>query len=221
MLDTVINGTRTSRSILGNLSIPDDPAEAIALLKSSGWPIDLGPLNDAGLSQRGTDLNKANLLTDATERAIFGSTADRTVDNALERLRAQIVSAQNTANGKGKVYFGSYVGTGNSGPDYPNSIVLPFTPAIVLMMGYIDTAGNSEPLWSHTAAAVLVNDTRLTPSTYWYKFGFGSISTNSRPYGKISGQSIYWYSIRDNNSPASPNDQFNNSGYTYYYVVLG
>lgn len=138
MLDTVVNGTRTSRSILGNLSIPDDPAEAIALLKSSGWPIDLGPLNDAGLSQRGTDLNKANLLSDETA-ALYGFEGDAaTVDMVLKTNFLGVPGlAWNYAklpssNGGGKIAYGDgkFVAIGtpnfyysNNGIDWRNSYI--------------------------------------------------------------------------------------------------
>ena len=38
-------------------------------------------------TQEGTPLNKANLLSDATETAMFGSAANRTVDERLPVLR--------------------------------------------------------------------------------------------------------------------------------------
>ena len=98
MVDTVINGTRTSRSILGNLSIPEDWAAARALLIGAGWPIDLGPLNPAGLSQKGTDLNKSTLLKDTTA-ALYGLGTDATPDDVLQELA------------KIKIVIGSYVGT--------------------------------------------------------------------------------------------------------------
>ena len=41
-------------------------------------------------TQEGTPLNKANLLSDATETAMFGSAANRTVDEAFAGLAAQI-----------------------------------------------------------------------------------------------------------------------------------
>lgn len=72
MNDTVIKGTRNSRSILGGLDIPDDPAEAIALLKSTGWPIDLGQLNPLGCLQIGTPYDKQNVLSDDTAEFLGG-----------------------------------------------------------------------------------------------------------------------------------------------------
>ena len=41
-------------------------------------------------TQEGTPLNKANLLSDATETAMFGASANRTVDEAFAGLAAQI-----------------------------------------------------------------------------------------------------------------------------------
>lgn len=142
MVDTVINGTRTSRSILGNLSIPDDPAEAIALLKSSGWPIDFGPLNPAGLSQKGTDLNKASLLTDALCSAL-GLATTATPTEAMEKLRQLTATAQSTANsantnanGRTRIEAGTKsVSSGKFSLDFS------FTPQVV-MVGLSDRNGN-------------------------------------------------------------------------------
>ena len=50
-------------------------------------------------TQEGTPLNKANLLSDATETAMFGSAANRTVDEAFAGLAAQIkLIMSNTAS---------------------------------------------------------------------------------------------------------------------------
>ena len=45
-------------------------------------------INTPGWNTTGTALNKANLLSDAVETAIWGSTANRTPNQALEKLRA-------------------------------------------------------------------------------------------------------------------------------------
>ena len=50
-------------------------------------------------TQEGTPLNKANLLSDATETAMFGAAANRTVDEAFAGLAAQIkLIMSNTAS---------------------------------------------------------------------------------------------------------------------------
>lgn len=51
-------------------------------------PIDLNGVNPSGVAQMGTPLNKANLLADATETAIWGNEANRTVDAALRQVAA-------------------------------------------------------------------------------------------------------------------------------------
>lgn len=146
MLDTVINGTRTSRSILGNLSIPDDPAEAIALLKSSGWLIDLGPLNDAGLSQRGTDLNKANLLSDETA-ALYGELPENpTVDNAFALISDMFYRA---SSGKAKITVTVKLADGTPVPDaYISPLVTQtggpvFTEPDGKAVGYVDAGSRT------------------------------------------------------------------------------
>lgn len=119
MLDTVINGTRTSRSILGNLSIPEDWALARAQLVGEGWPIDFGPLNDAGLSQRGTDLSKSTLLKDTTA-ALYGLGSDATPDDVL---RCGVIA---------KIATGFYQGTASTtSEESPIEIYTGFRPKYV------------------------------------------------------------------------------------------
>lgn len=130
MLDTVINGTRTSRSILGNLSIPEDWALARAQLVGEGWPIDFGPLNDAGLSQKGTDLNKSTLLTDETA-ALLGLDSAAVPDDAFRKCTTVL---------------GSYEGTGTWGET--RTIELGFRPRAV----YVRPTG-PVPTYDVTTAA--------------------------------------------------------------------
>lgn len=109
MQDTVIKGTRNSRSIIGSPSIPEAWEQARAQLIQSGWPIDLGNLNAAGLKTKGTDLNKENLLKDATA-ALYGLLATAVPDQVLAKARTLITAAQTAANERALVVTGSYIG---------------------------------------------------------------------------------------------------------------
>ena len=115
MRDTIIKGAGNSRllkSVPNALTLYPTHEALMQALATSGLPIDLLGLQAAGVEQMGTDLNKANLLTDATETAIWGNTANRTPDAALKQLRSLIATAQNTANGRSRIQAVSYVGTG-------------------------------------------------------------------------------------------------------------
>jgi len=105
MQDAIINGSGNSRflkSINEFLTLyPDYESFALALIEGT-LPIDLNGINPAGWAQQGTPLNKANLLSDATETAIWGNTGNRTVDAALAQLFSSDL----------KLITGSYTGDG-------------------------------------------------------------------------------------------------------------
>lgn len=132
MTDTVIKGTgnsRTLRTVPNALTLYPDFTAMITAMINGTFPIDLGGLQDAGLTTHGTDLNKANLLTNATETSIWGNSSNRTVNDAFSKLRSLITTAQSTAdtaqstatsantnaNARAKIEVGSYVGTDSGG----------------------------------------------------------------------------------------------------------
>ena len=134
MQDTIIKGTGNSRllrSVPNFLTLyPTYEAFAAALVGGT-LPVDLGALNASGVQTLGTALSKANLLTDAVEKAIWGSTANRTPSQALEKLRALIKTAQSTANGKGHVSYGTYTANGSNS----KTLTFPFEPKFLIVMG--------------------------------------------------------------------------------------
>lgn len=85
MKDTIIKGSRNSRSIIAASTVPEDWADARAQFISQGWPIDLGPLNPAGVEQMGDPLNKQTLLTDQTA-ALIGLGTDAVPDDVFQQL---------------------------------------------------------------------------------------------------------------------------------------
>lgn len=83
MKDTIIKGAGNSRllkSVPNVLTLYPTYESFVQALATSGLPIDLLGLQAAGVEQMGTDLNKATLLSDAAETAIWGTppTARRT-----------------------------------------------------------------------------------------------------------------------------------------------
>lgn len=158
----------------------------------------------------------------AALKTALGLATTATPTQAMEKLRQLVNTAQNTANGKAKIVFGSYAGrfsgTQTGGPSKAVSISLPFTPAVVIMIGtrnpdsrYDFIAGNKNAYW--------IMYTGFLSGNYVSGVGFG-YSSESTPYGAISGNTILWYTITGNGS-LYPMDQFDQIGYTYYYVALG
>ena len=88
MKDLVPKGTGNSRflrSVSNFLSLYPDYEAFVAALVDGTLPIDLAGINANGVTQVGTPLTKANLLTDATATAL-GLSGDPTVNDALYTL---------------------------------------------------------------------------------------------------------------------------------------
>ena len=143
MTDTVLRGTgnsRSLRSVSNFLTLyPSYNAFAQALVQGT-LPIDLGALNSAGLTRRGTDLNKANILTDATATGM-GLTASATPNQAFAKLRALIKAAQDDAdtaleNGI-SIQTGSYAGNGEK------TLTIHFSHSWHLFVAYPDSGSGS------------------------------------------------------------------------------
>lgn len=74
MQDTIIKGEGTSRSLkipASKAVVYQDVSAMVQDMVSGNFLFDLGPIRLEGVTQKGTDLNKANLLTDATA-ALYG-----------------------------------------------------------------------------------------------------------------------------------------------------
>jgi hypothetical protein len=86
------------------------------------------------VTEAGTDLNKANLLSDATA-TMLGLTGDPTVNEALAKLSDGL-----------KVAIGSYIGTGKNGAANPNVISgLSFRPDLLIVRN--NTATSDTDYW--------------------------------------------------------------------------
>lgn len=201
MVDTVINGTRQSRSILGNADIPLEWPEALAMLKSTGWKIDIGPLNAAGLTTKGTDLNKGNLFSD-TAAANFGLGANGTPDQAF-RLLSPVIR-------------GSYIGT-SKGCSEATSKSLTLDPLPRLMFLFANEVDWSYPLGVFNPISIPDNGV-WRDGSYKILAVAGSSSAQSVSYAraKRNGNTISWYFYDEYNRYESRG--FNTQGTTYYYI---
>lgn len=131
MQDAIINETGNSRylrSIAGFLqTYPNYEAFAAALVAGT-LPIDLAGINADGFAQVGTDLNKANLLTDATA-ALAGlgpeatpNTMFATLAGKINQLQGDLTALQNRVD--------NLIGSGTTalvdGTDMTNELYVKF-----------------------------------------------------------------------------------------------
>lgn len=218
MTDTVIKGSGNSRSLKtvpNALTLYPTHEALVAAMVDGTFPIDLGPLNDAGVQTRGMDLNKANLLSDATA-ALYGKGDNASPDEVL----AAIAPYLSKIGEKAQIEVGSYVGTGPGGINNPNSISFSFPVKIAAVVTMINPSGPQSLIYREKDNIwLLVGDTL---SFDWVEtYGFGIVSSGPKyPFGKISSdrKTIYWY------HPSGANNhgyQFNTAGYTYYYFAIG
>lgn len=148
MQDTVsknIGNSRSLKTVPNALTLYPTYEAMIAAMVNGTFPIDLCPLNPAGLVKKGDDLNKSTLLTDALCTAL-GLPTTATPTQAMEKLRQMAVAAQNTGNAKARAAFGSYTGTAPYNGS--QTIPLPGVPICVI----ITTAAG---FWMSGASVIL------------------------------------------------------------------
>lgn len=98
------------------------------------------------------------------------------------------------------LYTGHYTGTGKYGQNSPTSITFPFKPIILIGPISLNVAGR---------AINIVEPMKTSyEQHYWFPY---------QEYLKISadGKTISWYNT------SSARDQFNDSGYIYYFAAIG
>ena len=140
MTDGIIKGTGNSRylkSVANFMALyPTYEAFAQALIAGT-LPVDLYGVNAGGWQVRGSDINKASLLKDATA-SLYGKGTAATVDDILAAIRPLITAAQTTADSKALISTGSFTGSGTGGS---RSISFSRRPKIVFFTGNDDIDG--------------------------------------------------------------------------------
>lgn len=195
MLDTIITGTgnsRTIKTVPNAMTLYSNWTDALQAMIDGSFPIDIGPLNLAGLLQKGTDLNKANLLSDETA-ALYGKDGSATPDEIFAAIPAPL-------NGKANIATGYYIGTGIAvDSNHPIIISLPIETKLLFVM---------DPNYS--------GGLFLKPAT-----GFSFVNYQSSPIVKLSvtwqENNVEWfYSAND-----PQNRALNRENVHYYYVCIG
>ena len=108
MQDTIIKGTGSSRtlaSVPNFLTLYPTYEDFARALIDKTLPIDLGPLNPAGVQTMGTLLNKGNLLKDATA-ALYGLGAEAVPDEIFAYIQPILAAAKLSGDSRGKIYYG-------------------------------------------------------------------------------------------------------------------
>lgn len=134
MQDFIPKGNGNSRSLKSSIPNGTTWEQALEMLRNGTFPIDIGPVNDEGVAQRGSPVNKNTLLKDSTA-GLFQLGADSVPDEVLQILsKAAVVGEDGTLVSItdklplsfGKAIYGQYTGNGN--PKNSVKISTPFHP---------------------------------------------------------------------------------------------
>lgn len=222
MTDGIIKGSGNSRylrSVANARTLYPTYSDFLTALIQGTFPIDLNGINSSGWSTVGTKLNKASLLTDSLCSAL-GLSTSATPNQAMDKLRQLVNTAQSTANSAGYVQTVSRVGNGTSGANNPCSITFAHAPQFILFDLY-RTISTGASVQGHLQ---IVTTSTLSSSEYKQNLGFtiANSSAYSVPWGKKSsnGRTFSWY-ITAKYEDVNGTMQLNNPDYEYFFVGVG
>lgn len=162
----------------------------------------------------GTPLNKATFLTNETAAAIamLSGSAPTLPTEALSAIAA--ILSDLDAGKVAHFEYGSYVGTGNRGSSYPNTLTFTHKPRMVWIVKSAD--------WDAWHWANVAN------LAFWFYPMTGQRAYSSADdvvtyvyYSMPTDNSLSWYYYRSTGTQANHAErQMNTSGATYYYVAL-
>ena len=221
MTDTVVKGSGNSRTLVtvpNALTIYPTHEELMTKWATEGIPVDIGPLVASGCDVIGTLLNKANLLPDSVESAIWGNAANRTVAQALHQLRSLITTAQNAAAGRLRAEIGTYTGvqevdTSHNPPRPSKTLTFTLDPVIVVVMPNSHTIANQNPTLSPLLMLQGIDMVQMPYRDNSYIY-FTKINVS------FGTKSVTW----DSNVPHEYyllNPTFNVAGVVYTWIAIG
>ena len=135
--------------------------------------------------------------------------ADFNADNAKIDAAIKAV-AENGANAA-QIAVGTYVGTGASGAEHPNTLTFSFVPKLVLVV-QADTGLDLGADGSYWQCSFLWNPGINTLTLAYYTTGWMASHVTFAQQNK----SLSWW-VTDNR----PTNQLNTNGTTYFYLALG
>lgn len=114
-----------------------------------------------------------------------------------------------------RIATGSYVGTGTSGEDNPNTLEFDFTPQLIIVT--TDGASNYITNTSDNSAPWIF----VRPWQYTNRFSRSNTSSTSYyTYVTWLEKGVSWYVAMGNGNP-HPIGQLNAEGQTYHYLAIG
>ena len=111
-----------------------------------------------------------------------------------------------------RIATGSYVGTGEYGIDHPNSLIFPFTPKIIMLVG--DNSNGSVSYGSDKRLVwEMISETYKAGGTNVWRLDNNAAD---KTFGKRLGNTFYWYTTVSSGAAY----QFNYEGRTYYWLAI-
>lgn len=138
------------------------------------------------------------ILADST-KTLYGLPNTAVPDDVLALIKTLVDNAQNSADGKAIVAYGSYNGTGAYGSGSPNTLTFDSKP---LLLAILPNASMGSSVQSFMAV-------RNSQIVYTFAEYFQSMCTVT--WGE---KSVSWY------NGSATDYQFNRSNTTYHYVAL-
>lgn len=166
MKDTILAGTGNSRYLKSSLESTATWAEALALLRSGQFPIDLNGINMSGITQLGTALTSDTLLKSAICTAL-GLDENATPSDAWEAVLELINQKQDTLT------FDSTPQQGSQNPVRSGGLYTALSgKQDVLTFDTQPTPGSTNPVTSGGVADAIAGATTMTttlaiPASAW------------------------------------------------------
>ncbi|NBI08656.1 hypothetical protein D1641_01300 [Colidextribacter sp. OB.20] len=191
MTDGIIRGSGNSRylrTVANARTLYPTYSDFLTALIQGTFPIDLNGINSSGWSTVGMKLNKANLLTDSLCSAL-GLSTSATPNQAMDKLRQLIATAQAGVDNGVKIELVSYVGTGTNGVNNPTSVTFPFAPKIMCLTNYQNIREGAN--YTNYTPSDWINPILLTTD-----YQRGILNSNATIWAKISSdrKTLTWYS---------------------------
>lgn len=214
MQDFVPLGTGNSRNLKSAVPAGTTWEQALAMLRNGTFPIDIGSVNEAGVSQKGTPLHKATLLSDETETLYPGLPDNPTPDNVFSVI-ASLFSKT------GRLVMGEYVGTGGQ-----PTIVFDSKPLFVVIIHSTSTSYSSTvvdialvPAFYGDAKKPSSNANSIFSNGYIYILtSTGSITTKDLTF--YTGGNPYQVENSVRLSGTNAQTMMSMSGVTYKYFAI-
>lgn len=155
----------------------------------------------------------ANAQTTADGKMSYNANLVQFASDVLTTLGGAAVDV-----GGVKIATGSYVGTGKSGQNNPNSLTFDFAPKL-LAIPYVDSGSAYTLFYTSDKTFIMFSDMLTTEYQVSEVF---LLAGNYASYGKKSadGKTFYWYNSNIASATAAE-AQANKSGYEYFYFAIG